>query len=266
MLDMGLKIIHIISKLVRKSFKRNNVISKFTTVEQLRAIMPGLLYGYLSEEEMPNSLELLSPPPEIASRAYEIDLEYAKKAVESNDKVRFLKAASDADLSFPIAAKCFGAILEIEIDEQNTPKLYTLMRRVMTDAGLSTYAAKNYYNRVRPFVVNSSKTCTPDQEEILRKVGSFPSGHAAVGCAWSLILIEIFPHNKEAILKRGYDFGESRVVCNAHWHSDVEMGRIMGKATVECLFANQSFREDLVGVKEEMFEVLAAVRNKKDVN
>jgi acid phosphatase (class A) len=263
---MRLKIIHIVNKLVRKSFKRNNVVSKFTSVEQLRTIMPGLLHGYLSEEEMPNSLELLSPPPEIASRAYEIDLEYAKRAVESSDKVRFLKAASDADLSFPFAAKNFEAVLEIEIDEQKTPKLYTLMRRVMTDAGLSTYAAKNYYNRVRPFVVNSEKTCTPDQEEILKKVGSFPSGHAAVGCAWSLILIEIFPHNREVILKRGRDFGESRIICNAHWHSDVEMGRIMGKATAECLFVNRNFQKDLEGVKKEVIKILAEVRGKKRGN
>lgn len=252
---MGLKIIQIINTFVYKKFKRNNVVSKFTTVEELRAVMPGLLYGYLSEEEMPNSLALLSPPPEIASQAYEIDLEYAKRAVESNDKIRFLKAASDADLSFPTAAKCFEAVLGIEINEQKTPKFYTFMRRVMTDAGLSTYAAKNYYNRVRPFVVNNKKTCTPDQEEVLKKVGSFPSGHAAVGSAWSLILIEIFPHNKEAILQRGHDFGESRVICNAHWHSDVEMGRIMGKATVDCLFNNRAFLMDIEQVKKEILQV-----------
>lgn len=252
---MGSKIIQMIKTLVDKRFKRNNVISKFTTVEELRAIMPGLLYGYLSEEEIPDSLVLLSPPPDITSQAYQMDLEYAKRAVESSDKSRFLKAASDADLSFPIAAKCFESALGIEINEQATPRLYTLMRRVMTDAGLSTYAAKNYYNRMRPFVVNNQKTCTPDKEEVLKKVGSFPSGHAAVGSAWSLILIEIFPNNKEEILKRGHDFGESRIICNAHWHSDVEMGRIMGKATVERLFANSAFQIDMEAVKKEVSEI-----------
>lgn len=263
---MRLKIIHVISMFVRKRFERNKAVSKFTTVEQLRAIIPGLLHGYLSEEEMPNSLILLSPPPSANSRAYEIDLEYAKKAVESNKNNRFLKAATDADLSFPMAAKSFGATLGIEIDEHITPKLYTLMRRVMTDAGLSTYAAKNHYNRVRPFVVNSTKTCTPEQEEVLRNVGSFPSGHAAVGHAWSLVLSEIFPHNKEVILKRGFDFGESRIICNAHWYSDVEMGRIMGKETVECLFANQNFQADLAGVKEEVFKLLNEIKNRNDVD
>lgn len=44
------------------------------------------------------------------------------------------------------------------------------------------------------------------------KVGSFPSGHAAVGWAWSLVLIKLFPEKEKEILKRGHDFGESLIV------------------------------------------------------
>jgi len=253
---MRLKIIYNIGAFVKRGFKFDKETQRFTNVEQLREIMPDLLRGYLSEEEMPDSLVLLSPPPLRASLAYDLDLEYAKKAVESKDSFRFLLAVSDANLSFPAAVKSFESTLGIEISEAKTPKFYVFMRRVMTDAGLSTYAAKNHYNRERPFVVNNSKTCTPEQEEVLRKVGSFPSGHAAVGWAWSLVFAEIFPNKKELILKRGYDFGESRIVCNAHWHSDVVKGRIMGDLTVKCLFNNKDFLKDLTDVKEEIFEVL----------
>ncbi|MCC9063139.1 acid phosphatase [Flavobacterium piscisymbiosum] len=249
---MKLKLIHIISKLVNKGFKSNSVFRTFENVEQLREIMPDLLSGYLSEEEMPNSLVLLPPPPKISSKALAFDLEYAKNAIEFKDSVRFLQAGLDANLSFPAAVKSFESTLGIEITEINTPRLYVFMRRVMTDAGLSTYAAKNYYNRERPFVLNNAKTCTPDQEDALRKVGSFPSGHAAVGWAWSLVFSDIFPDKEESILKRGYDFGESRVVCNAHWYSDVEKGRLMGKATVDCLYVNSDFQVDLALVKEEI--------------
>lgn len=259
---MKIRIIHIINKLINRGFK-SNAMHAFTNVEQLRAIVPDLLHGYLSEDEMPNSLMLLSPPPELNSEAFLLDLEHAKKAIESKDTIRFIQAANDANLSFPAAAKSFESTLGIEISEVKTPKLYLLMRRVMTDAGLSTYAAKNHYNRERPFVVNNSKTCTPEQEEVLRKVGSFPSGHAAVGWAWTLIFSEIFPYRKEMILKRGYEFGESRVICNAHWYSDVEMGRLMGKETVECLRANQAFQTDLKAVKEEVLGIMEQ-SNKKD--
>jgi len=253
---MRIKIIHIINSFISKGFKSNRALRVYTNVEQLREIMPDLLHGYLSPDEMPNSLVLLSPPPEINSEAFMLDLEHAKKAIESKDTIRFMQATNDANLSFPAAVKSFESTLGIEISEITTPKLYLLMRRVMTDAGLSTYAAKNHYNRERPFVVNNSKTCTPDQEDVLRKVGSFPSGHAAVGWAWMLVFSEIFPNKGELIAKRGYEFGESRVICNAHWYSDVEMGRIMGEATVERLRVNESFQTDLDAVKEEILGII----------
>jgi acid phosphatase (class A) len=243
---------HIIKVLIFFKIRKKDVTQSFTNVEQLREIMPGLLEGYLSEEEMPNSLLLLPPPPEYTSPSFSIDLEYAKRAAQFYDDTRFMQAKIDANLSFPEATKSFESTLGIEIDEVKTPRLYVLMRRIMTDAGLSTYAAKNHYNRERPFVMHNFKTCTPEQEDVLRKVGSFPSGHTAVGWAWALVFSEIFPENKKMILERGYDFGESRIVCHAHWYSDVEMGRVMGKATVDCLRANAIFQRDLAAAKEEV--------------
>lgn len=263
---MRSKIFHIINTLVNKGFKSKSAARTFTNVEQLREIMPDLLHGYLKEEEMPNSLSLLAPPPEHASKAFEFDLEYAKKVVKSKDKIRFVQAATDANLAFPSAVKSFESTLGIEISETNTPKLYLLMCRVMTDAGLSTYAAKNYYNRERPFMVTNTKTCTPEQEEVLRKVGSFPSGHAAVGWAWALVFSEIFPYNERMILKRGYDFGESRIICNAHWHSDVEMGRVMGRETVDRLRDNLIFQEDLAIAKQEVLRILNEADKRKNNN
>lgn len=260
---MRLKIFHMINALVNKGFKSNNALRTLTNVEELRVIMPDLLNGYLSEEEMPNSLTLLSPPPKRTSRAYAVDLEYAKQTAEFKDDARFMQARIDANLSFPAAVKSFESTLGIEISEAKTPKLYVLMLRIMTDAGLSTYAAKNYYNRERPFVVYNVKTCTPEQEDALRKVGSFPSGHAAVGWAWTLVISEIFPDKEKAILKRGYDFGESRIVCNANWHSDVEKGRVMGEVTLKRLRVNSAFQEDLVKVKEEVLAVLKEVAHEK---
>jgi len=52
-----------------------------------------------------------------------------------------------------------------------------LLRRTMTDAGLFTYTAKDHYGRARPFVLNREPTCAPDEEEDLKKDGSYPSGH-----------------------------------------------------------------------------------------
>lgn len=92
----------------------------------------------------------------------------------------------------------------------------------------------------------------------MAKDGSYPSGHTAVSWAWALILIEISPAQTDAILARGRAFGESRNVCNVHWHSDVVQGRVIGAATVARLHADPAFRADLEAAKAE----LAAVRAK----
>ena len=106
--------------------------------------------------------------------------------------------------------------------------------------------------------MNKEPTCTPEDEKVLKTNGSYPSGHAALGWAWALILTEISPDQTDAILARGRAFGESRVVCNVHWESDVIEGRFMGAGTVARLHADPAFRADLEAAKTE----LAAVRAK----
>jgi len=220
-------------------------------------IHPGLLAGYLPSEALPNSLALIPPPPEQGSAALAFDEEVSQKALALRDTPRWMLAAEDANLKFQDAAGTFSCALGIPITEQDTPHLYMLLRRTLADAGLSTYTAKNNYQRMRAFMVNEKPICTPEEEEGLRKDGSYPSGHTAIGWAWALILTEIAPDRAEAILARGRAFGESRIVCNVHWHSDVVEGRFMGAAAVARLHADPVFLAELEAAKTEFAAILA---------
>jgi len=220
--------------------------------KEIPEISKGILQGYLTEQELPNSLKLVSPPPEEGSAAYALDQEIAAMYVASDDEARTAQAAKDAILHFPEATEAFNIVLETKISEEATPNLYMILRRTLADAGLSTYAAKNHYQRERPFMVNNTPICTPEDEEGLRKDGSYPSGHTAIGWTWALILTEVFPEQADDILIRGKEFGISRNVCNVHWHSDVLAGRMMGAATVANLHANEDFMIDLAAAKEEI--------------
>jgi len=221
-------------------------------------IHPGILAGYLQPEVLPNSLALIPPPPAEGSAALALDEEVSRKSLALRGTPRWALAAEDAELMFPQAADTFSCALDAPITEQDTPHLYMLLRRTLADAGLSTYTAKNQYQRKRPFMVNKEPTCTPDEEAHLMKDGSYPSGHTAIGWAWALILSEIAPERVDAILARGRAFGESRAVCNVHWHSDVVEGRFMGAAAVARLHADPAFCAELKAAKAE----LAAVRAK----
>ncbi len=220
--------------------------------KEIKEIRPGILEGYLSPEKSPNSLKLVPPPPEEGSAAFLLDQEFAAYYVALDDEARKAQAVKDNVLHFPEAGEAFNNVLDIQVSEESTPHLYMILRRTLADAGLSTYTAKNHYQRKRPFMVNNTPILTPEEEEFLRKDGSYPSGHTAIGWAWALILTEVFPDQADAILERGKEFGISRNVCNVHWHSDVVSGRMMGAAAVASLHGNVDFLIDLQAAKEEV--------------
>ncbi|MDI6743555.1 MAG: hypothetical protein QMD11_12545, partial [Smithella sp.] len=49
--------------------------------------------------------------------------------------------------------------------------------------------------------------------------------------------------------------GESRNVCNAHWHSDVVQGRVIAAGAVARLHADPSFLADLKSARAELASV-----------
>jgi acid phosphatase (class A) len=228
---------------------------KMSAVPEIR---PGIPIGYLPAEAVPTSRILLPPPPEPGSTAFALDEETFRKTRALRNTPRWALAAEDANLLFPQAAATFSCTLKAPITEEDTPHLYWLLRRAMTDTGRATNTAKNHYMRTRPFVMYKAETCAPHDEKYLSTNGSYPSGHSTVGWAWALILTEIAPEQTDAILARGRAFGESRIICGVHWQSDVIEGRFMGAGTVARLHADPAFRAELEAAKAE----LAAVRAK----
>jgi len=214
--------------------------------------------GYLPGDALPDSLALLPAPPAPGSAAYALDEEVARRSFALRGTPRWTLATLDANLHFATAAGTFSCAVNAAITEQETPRLYALLRRTLVDAVRSTFSAKNHYKRARPFMVNKEPMCTPAEKVTLENDGSYPSGHTAIGWAWALVLSEISPEQSDAILARGRVFGESRSVCNVHWHSDVIEGRLLGAGTVARLHADPTFRADLDAARAE----LAAVRAK----
>jgi acid phosphatase (class A) len=222
---------------------------------------PGYPPGYLAAGTTPNSLTLLPPPPAPGSAAQARDDDAAKAAVARSGGPRWMQAVEDADLHFPKVAETFSCAVGVRITEADTPRLYVLLRRSLVDVGLSTYPTKIKYQRARPFMVDGGPTCTPGDEAALRKDGSYPSGHSAVGWGWALILVEAAPERADAILARGRAFGQSRVECNVHWLSDTEEGRLMASGVVARLHDDAAFRDDLAAARSEIAAGRAPTRD-----
>lgn len=209
--------------------------------------------GYLKSAELPNSLALLPPPPALGSAAEALDQDIARDMLKLQGSERFKLAGLDANLDFPEAAGTFYCALGVAVTEHDTPTLYRLLRRVRVDASAATGLSKNRYRHARPFMLDGEPTCVkPDDEEELRKNGSYPSGHTSIGWAWAEVLAEVAPDRAEAILERGRAFGESRLVCNVHWASDVREGRMIAAATVARLHASPEFLSDVQAAKGDV--------------
>jgi acid phosphatase (class A) len=208
------------------------------TVPEVR---PGMLIGYLHQSALPNSLAILPPPPAANSAALAADEEAYRSTRSLRNSPRWVQAAKDAQLRFPAPAENFTCALGAPISQQESPHLYMLLRRSLTDGGLATYTAKDHYQRVRPFVVNNEASCTPDVEAALRKDGSYPSGHSAIGWTYALILSEIAPERTDALLERGMSFGQSRVICGVHWQSESPNVGTASAGTRRCALAGHRF-------------------------
>ena len=204
--------------------------------------------GYLSLDSLPKIHELMSPPPEVGSAAFAYDEEVSKKNLALEGTSRWQLAAKDANQ----VGEAFSCVLNAPITEKDTPLLYMLLQRVCIDAGSATSQTKQKYKRSRPFIVNDEPICTPEFKEWLRGNGSYPSGHTACGWACALVLTEIAPEYTDAILGRGRAFGQSRVICNVHWQSDVTEGRFVGAAVVARLHAEPAFRADIEAARIEL--------------
>lgn len=211
----------------------------------------GLLKGYLSPQEYPSSLRLLPAPPAEGTASYEADRQ-AFLTTRDEPPARKAQATADANLHFAAASANFAEALGVQVDAARTPHLAMLLQRSLTDAALGTYEAKDHYKRVRPFVVFNQGSCTPQEEAFLRGDGSYPSGHSAIGWTWALIMTELAPDRSTALLARGLDFGQSRVICGVHWQSDVSAGRVIAAGVVARLHANPVFLAQLAKAKEEV--------------
>lgn len=208
--------------------------------------------GYLAKAVLPDSLALLPPPPAAGSPGFALDEQVNREGSALLATPRGHQATLDADLSFPNAAGTYACALGVPVTREDTPRLYLLLQRTRTDAGRSVSKAKDHYKRARPFMVNGGPTCAPEDEEGLRKNGSYPSGHTAIGWAWALTLAEVAPDRADAVLARGRAYAESRLVCNVHWQSDILEGRFMAASTVARLHEDAQFRDDVAAARQEV--------------
>ncbi|PTS90801.1 phosphatase PAP2 family protein [Sphingomonas sp. HMWF008] len=98
---------------------------------------------------------------------------------------------------------------------------------------------KNHFRRARPYVSDPTlKACKRNDDPL----SSYPSGHTSMAFSMAETLARLVPEKAEALLARAARYGQSRIVCEQHFRSDVSAGQMLGLLIAERLMTKPSFR------------------------
>lgn len=207
--------------------------------------------SYLTEEEIPTGAKFLPLPPKPGEASFYNDWLRYEWGKTMRDTERGKLAAEDAVHTLEYFAKIYSEPFGVEISQENTPEIYSLLEHLLATTRLCNQKSKARLMRVRPFVQFHEPTPVPEDEERLSTNSSYPSGHATMGWAIALVLSEINPNRQDEIITRGYEYGESRVIVGFHYQSDVDAARIITSTLVNRLHDKEEFVAQLKKAKEE---------------
>ena len=217
---------------------------------------------YYTLDEMPDAGIFLPAPPAFDSPLFANDFYKWQWGKTQRDTERGLMASLDSEKNVRRMAEIYGEILEIDITAEGTPAIWKFISRTSGTARYSVVKAKQKYMRIRPFVkMNEHVASAFDDEERLRGNGSYPSGHTAYGWSVALALAEMAPEYQDEILRRGFQYGESRVIVGAHWQSDVDASRMAMAAAMARLHSSKEYMQDLAAARAEYAKIKGFPKN-----
>lgn len=210
--------------------------------------------GYVANRPPLALLRLLPPPPEAGSSDEQADKFLYLHSKRGIGGPLWQNAISQLSVTSPSFLQAVSCALGATLTPQTTPAIMTLLRRAGTDLGRVVFLAKDYYKRPRPFTTDKGKACDPDAAKDGGKALGFayPSGHAAVGWLWGLILSDARPERSATLLKFGKSTGDLRIACRVHWASDVTGGRLLATALYQQIEETADYKAELSKAKMEL--------------
>lgn len=210
--------------------------------------------GYIERLQPLTLLRLLPPPPVAGSSEDQADRFLYRESRRGIGGALWQRAVGQLSVTSPSFLKEISCALGAQLSPQTTPATMQLLRRAGTDLARAVNVAKQHYQRPRPFTTDGGKACDPDHAVDGGKgLGfAYPSGHAAVGWLWGLILSDARPERSAALLKFGKATGDLRIACRVHWASDVTGGRLMATALYQKIDDTRDYKADLEKARAEL--------------
>jgi acid phosphatase (class A) len=221
-----------------------------TTVQPGQPVQSNHLHYLIGKK--PDAFALLAPPPLPGSPEQAADLEEVRTVYH---------AATSGDVAAAYSEKKFNvfnftpAIGDFFVPEK-FPKTRTFFKRVQTDAETITDNAKNFYKRPRPYTIDPSLA-----NGKLEKSFSYPSGHSTESMVLALVLADLFPDKRDAIIAEARSIGWHRVQIARHYPTDIYAGRVLAQAIVKQMIKSDAFQQDFAEAKAEIAAAPAKANN-----
>ncbi len=207
--------------------------------------------SYLTSATAPNAVALLPPPPAAGSVEDDADRFLALHIYSTRTQADAALGAAENRFSVFHFEPALGPWFQPD----SFPKLAALFDEIEKEAAPIINAGKGHWQRLRPCNADPKDFSAPI-EKVDRANYSYPSGHATRGALFGLVLAEIFPEQRDAILAKGTQSGWLRIEGGMHYPVDVYGGRVLGTSIARTLLANPDFQRDLAAVKTEAHQYL----------
>lgn len=193
-------------------------------------------------------VRLLPPPPSTGSEAARRDL-----AAVLDWQARRSPAEADAAVAdVEVSVFRYADVLGPWFSAERLPRTAELAVQLCRQSVRHVSRAKDHWRRERPYEVSAAV------DPAIRNASgaAYPSGHAACGQLWAIVLADLLPARRAEIFARGRRYGEHRVVGGVHFPSDVEAGRLAATAIAAVLYTDPGFRADLERARAELRQVV----------
>lgn len=131
------------------------------------------------------------------------------------------------------------------------PRTEALFKQVEAEAKGVTDETKNVFRRPRPYHVAPDLFPHSIEHEDPTHY-SYPSGHSTRGTVFALVLAELFPDKRDALIAKSRETGWLRVQGGVHYPQDIFAGRVLGQALVRAFLASPAFQRDLAAARAEI--------------
>jgi acid phosphatase (class A) len=197
-----------------------------------------------------NLVNLLPPPPANDSAKTKAEIGELLQIQVTRTPEMEARAVADAEENIWRYA---DVIDNPKFTKENLPKFSAFFDRIVETEAAVVDPAKDVWKRTRPHLLYPDlvKPVVP-----LSKSGSYPSGHTTLGTLMGVVLSNMVPEKKDAIMARAWEYGWNRVIGGIHYPTDIEAGRIAGIATAQTIMQHDDYKAEYEAARTELRTVL----------